>query len=244
MKVKASAAGALMLATGLFLPIAGPSPAKAAGSESAATSKPESATSEKSTKSSSRHLKKKRHAHRKYSRTVAKSAEADKAVEKAGASPYARPAMSESAANAYAQMNSADAAQGGIGDSAKAMSQAMSTKANTILLAAADNQADGRAPAEGAAVAPPEQLNDVDKVLQESQSSQAATSQTATSQTAASQRATSQTVAMAQEKPAQQDNSAQASGSDSLDKTSLIGKIFIAFGTLLTMASAARMFMA
>ena len=235
MKVKASAAGALMLATGLFLPIAGPSPAKAAGSESAAASKPESATSEKSTKSSSRYLKKKRHAHRKYSRTVAKSAETDKAAEKAGASPYARPAMSESAANAYAQMNSADAAQGGIGDSAKAMS----TKANTILLAAADNQADGQAPAEGAAVAPPEQLNAVDKVLQESQSSQAATSQTVASQTA-----TPQTVAMAQEKPAKQDNSAQASGSDSLDKTSLIGKIFIAFGTLLTMASAARMFMA
>jgi hypothetical protein len=239
MTVKASAAGALMLAAGLFLSIAGPSPAKAAGSESAAASKPESATSEKSTKSSSRYLKKKRHAHRKYSRTAAKPAETDKAAEKAGASPHARPAMSESAANAYAQMNSADAAQGGIGDSAKAMSQAMSTKANTILLAAADNQADGQAPAEGAAVAPPEQLNAVDKVLQESQSSQAATSQTEASQTA-----TSQTVAMAREKPAQQDNSAQVSGSDSLDKTSLIGKIFIAFGTLLTMASAARMFMA
>ena len=76
--------------------------------------------------------------------------------------------MSESVANANAQMNSADAAQGGIGDSAKAMSQAMSAKASTILLAAADNQADGRAPAEGAAVATPDQLNDVDKVLQES----------------------------------------------------------------------------
>jgi hypothetical protein len=37
-----------------------------------------------------------------------------------------------------------------------------------------------------------------------------------------------------------------ASGSDSStwDQTSLIGKIFIAFGALLTMASAARMFMA
>ena len=32
--------------------------------------------------------------------------------------------------------------------------------------------------------------------------------------------------------------------STSLDKTSLIGKIFIGFGALLTMASAARMFMA
>ena len=37
-----------------------------------------------------------------------------------------------------------------------------------------------------------------------------------------------------------------ASGSEAStwDQTSLIGKIFIAFGALLTMASAARMFMA
>ncbi len=143
--------------------------------------------------------------------------------------------MSESAANAYAQMNSADAAQGGIGNSA----QAMSTRASTILLASADNQADGQAPAEGAAVATPDQLNDVDKVLQESRSLQTGASQTVTPEPAASQ-----TVAMGQAKPAQQDSTVQVSGSDSLDKTSLIGKIFIAFGTLLTMASAARMFMA
>jgi hypothetical protein len=237
MKVKASAAGALMLAAGLFLSIAGPSPAKAAGSESAAASKSESATSEKSTKSSSRYLKKKRHAYRKPPRTASNPTESGKSSETPGAA--VRPAMSESVANANAQMNSADAAQGGIGDSAKAMSQAMSAKASTILLAAADNQADGRAPAEGAAVATPDQLNDVDKVLQESQSSQ-----TAAPETAASQPAASQTVAMAQVKPEQPENSAQASSSDSLDRTSLIGKIFIAFGTLLTMASAARMFMA
>ena len=100
----------------------------------------------------------------------------------------------------------------------------MSAKANTILLAAADNQADGQAPAEGAAVTAPDQLNDLDRALQENPSTQ--------------------TVAMAQAKPAQQEDPAQASNNDSLDKTSLIGKIFIAFGTLLTMASAARMFMA
>ena len=231
MTVKASAAGALMLAAGLFVSIAGPSPATAAGSESAAASKSESATSDKSAKSSSRYLKKKRYAYRKYTRTASKSAETGKAAEKAvaDASAGARPAMSESVANANAQMNSSDAAQGNIGDSARAMSQAMSAKANTILLAAADNQADGQAPAEGAAVAAPDQLNDVDRALQETQSSQTAASQT---------------VAMAQAKPAQQDDPAQASSSDSLDKTSLIGKIFIAFGTLLTMASAARMFMA
>ena len=66
MTVKASAAGALMLAAGLFVYIAGPSPATAAGSESAAASKSESATSGKSTKSSSRYWKKKHYAHRKY----------------------------------------------------------------------------------------------------------------------------------------------------------------------------------
>ena len=237
MTVKASAAGALMLAAGLFLSIAGP--ATAAGSEGAAKS--ENATSDKPAKSSSRYGKKKHYAHRKHTRTASKSAETAKTAEKAAAdaSAGAQPAMSESVANAYAQMNSADAAQGGIGDSVKAMSQAMSAKANTILLAAADNQADGQAPAEGAAVATPDQLNDVDKVLQESRSLQ-----TGASQTVASEPASSQTVAMGQAKPAQQDNPAQVSGSDSLDKTSLIGKIFIAFGTLLTMASAARMFMA
>lgn len=237
MTVKASAAGALMLATGLILSIAGPSPATAAGSEGAAASKSESATSEKSTKSSSRYLKKKRHAHRKYTRTASKSAETGKAAADAGAST--RQAIPESVANANAQMNSTDAAQGDIGDSAKGMSQAISAKASTILLAAADNHADGQAPAEGAAVATPDQLNDVDKVLQESRSLQ-----TGASQTVAPEPAASQTVAIGQAKPAQQDNPAQVSGSDSLDKTSLIGKIFIAFGTLLTMASAARMFMA
>ena len=224
MTVKASAAGALMLAAGLFVSIAGPSPATAAGSESAAASKSESATSGKSTKSSSRYWKKKHYAHRKYTRTASKSAQTGKAAEKADASADVRPAMSESVVNAYAQMNAADTAQSNIGDSARAMSQAMSAKANTILLAAADNQADGQAPAEGAAVTAPDQLNDLDRALQENPSTQ--------------------TVAMAQAKPAQQENPAQASSNDSLDKTSLIGKIFIAFGTLLTMASAARMFMA
>jgi hypothetical protein len=226
MTVKASAAGALMLAAGLFVSIAGPSPATAAGSESAAASKSESATSGKSAKSSSRYLKKKRYAYRKFTRTASKSAETGKAAEKdvADASAGVRPAMTESIANANAQMNSADAAQDSTGDNAKAMSQAMSAKANTILLAAADNQADGQAPAESAAVTAPDQLNDLDRALQENPSTQ--------------------TVAMAQAKPAQQENPAQASSNDSLDKTSLIGKIFIAFGTLLTMASAARMFMA
>ena len=107
-------------------------------------------------------------------------------------------------------------------DSAKGMSAAMSEKASTVLQAAADKPADAEAPADTAVVAP-DQLNDVDRALHPS----------------------SQTVAMASAKPAAESPD-QAANSDSstLDKTSLIGKVFIAFGALLTMASAARMFMA
>jgi len=220
MTVKAGAGVALMLAAGLFASFAGLSPATAAGRDGDAASKSESATSGKSARQTTRYWKKKRYAYRKYARTAAKSAETGKAAEKdvADASRSAQPAIPEWLANANAQMTSADAGP----DSAKAMSEAMSAKANTILLASADKPDDTQPPTE-AAVTAPDQLNDVDRALQETP--------------------VTQKVAMAQVKPAQ-DAPALASNSDSLDKTSLIGKIFIAFGTVLTMASAARMFMA
>jgi hypothetical protein len=113
------------------------------------------------------------------------------------------PSIPEAVANANAQMLLADATQGGARESAKAMSEAMSAKANTILLAAADQPAEPPAAAESGVVAA-DQLNDVDRALQ---------------QPASGQPPPAQTVAMAQAKPAQ-----QAQASDSLDKTSLIGK--------------------
>ncbi len=116
-------------------------------------------------------------------------------------------------------MASADA----LADSASAMT----AKANTVLLAAADKPADAQATADAPAVAS-DQLNDVDRALQ-------ATPAPAT-QTVAMASAARPVAAAAALAPA--DDSA------SLDKTSLIGKIFIGFGALLTMASAARMFMA
>ena len=72
----------------------------------------------------------------------------------------------------------------------------------------------------------PDQLNDVDRALQESPSR--ADGRDGPGQTGAA------------------DAAAQAGEQRQLDldQTSLIGKIFIAFGALLTMASAARMFMA
>ena len=225
MTIKASAGSALILAAGLLLGFAGPLPAIAAGTDadSAAVSKPDSATPGKS----ARH--KKRYAHRKDTRAAPKSAESNKTDEKqvADASGGAPPAIPAWLANANAQMTATDAAAAP--DSAKGMSAAMSEKANTVLQAAADKPADAEAPADAAAAAP-DQLNETDRALhlQEAPASSA------------------QTVALASTSRPAAESPGQAAANDSstLDKTSLIGKIFIAFGALLTMASAARMFMA
>jgi hypothetical protein len=221
MTVKASAA--LIFAAGLFVGFAAPPSAMAAGTDadSAVTSTSESATSEKPAKHGSRHLKK-RDAHRKSTREASKPDENKKTDEKPVVDASGTPPAMPGWLAANAQMTAADAPP----DSAKGMSAAMSEKANTVLQAATDTPAAAETPAADATVVAPDQLNDVDRALQEAP-------------------ATQQTVAMASAKPAA-DSTAQAANSESstLDKTSLVGKIFIAFGALLTMASAARMFMA
>ena len=219
MMIKASGRSALILATGLFVCFAGPSPVVAASSDSAAaTSKSDGATTGKSVGHSARYWK--RYAHRKSSKLASKSAETKKAADKDSTdiSGNNAPAIPASVANANAQLASAEAPA----DSASAMT----AKANTILLAAADKPA--QADAQGSpdpAVVSSDQLNDVDRALQ--------------------QNPATQTVAMAVARPLPA-SPVQMSSSDSAtwDQTSLIGKIFIAFGALLTMASAARMFMA
>jgi hypothetical protein len=225
MTIKASARSALILAAGLLVSFAGPPAAMAAGTDtdSAPTSKSENATSGKSVKSGSRYLKK-RYAHRKDTRTASKSTEDKTADEKqvADASGATPPAIPQWLANANAQMTATDAAP----DSAKGMSAAMSEKANTVLQAAADKPADAEAPADPA-VAAPDQLNETDRALQ------------------LQDVPSTKTVAMAStSRPASETGQAANNDSSTLDKTSLIGKIFIAFGALLTVASAARMFMA
>ena len=98
--------------------------------------------------------------------------------------------------------------------------KAMSARANDSLQAAPA----GAQPAADTQVVAADQLNDVDRALHESQPPAA-------------------TLAMASAAPvaAVTTNSTENSA---WDQTSLIGKVFIAFGALLTMASAARMFMA
>ncbi len=217
--IKASGRSALILVTGLFVCLAGPAPA-ASGDSATAASKSASATSGKSIKHRSRHWR--RHAHRKHSRAASKSVETRKTADKDTADAgNAAPSIPASVANANAEMASDDPATGSAG--------AMSAKASTILQAA-DKPADAQVPTDAqaptnAAVVASDQLNDLDRALQETPAPQ--------------------TVGMAPVKPAPaaavvvSDNS-----TSSWDQASLLGKIFIGFGALLTMASAARMFMA
>jgi hypothetical protein len=210
MMVKASGRAALIIATGLMVCFAGPAPVVAASSDSAAaTSKSESATSGKSARQSVRHWK--RYA-RKSAKVASKSADSKKSTENdaADVSSTNAPKIPSTVANANAQLTSSDAA-----DSASAMT----AKANTMLLAAADKPI----PAD-AAVVSSDQLNDVDRALQ--------------------QPPATQTVAMVSAKPAAMPVEASGSEASTWDQTSLVGKVFIAFGALLTIASAARMFMA
>jgi hypothetical protein len=214
MMIKASGRSALILATGLWVCLAGPSQAAASADSAATTSK--SATpvaSNKYAKHSSRHWKKV--AHRKSSGLALKSSPAgttDVADDDGGSSS----ALPPSVANANAQLASADMPAGN--------AKAMTARANSIVQAAPDSAADAQ-PATGTQVVSSDQLNDVDRALRASD-------------------APAPTVAMASADTPAAPVMARSDENSTWDQTSLIGKIFIGFGALLTMASAARMFMA
>jgi hypothetical protein len=158
----------------------------------------------------------KTYAHRKSSKEALKPPAGDKAVA-AGAddnSPDSS-AIPSSVANANAELPSGDAPT-------RNATRAMSARANDLLQNATENPADDPPAAETQLVSA-DQLNDVDRALQ---------STPPTQQMAAA------------EPPAAPVAASNSSESSTWDQTSLIGKIFIGFGALLTMASAARMFMA
>jgi hypothetical protein len=134
-----------------------------------------------------------------------------------GDSPTAIP---PSVANANARLASADTPAG--------KAKAMSARANEILQTAPDNAADAQPAAETQLVSA-DQLNDVDRTLRETTRPAPTLAMAAAEAPAA---------------PAATVMAAASNESSTWDQTSLIGKIFIGFGALLTMASAARMFMA
>jgi hypothetical protein len=242
MNIKASGRSALIIAAGFWVCVSGPLQAAEDADGGVNASKAESAAG--APVALNKFAKKTRHvkhvsSHRKSvkvasktSTGTAKDSEKKKAVEadavlKDDDSPATLP---PSVANANAQLAAADL---------PADTNSVSTKASNMLRTMAARQGDStdaQAPAPAANQAPApaantelvaaDQLNDVDRALSEAKSEE----KPALPPTV--------TMAMAQA-PAAVSNDDSTWG-----QTSLIGKIFIAFGGLLTLASAARMFMA
>jgi hypothetical protein len=223
MIIKANGCSALILATGLFVCLTGPS--QAAGTDATAASpKSESAAPlvlNKYTKHSAHHGKS--YAHRSSSKLAQKSADKkDAATDVAPDNSDNSSAIPPEVANANAQMATGDVPGGN--------AKAMSARANDIVQAAPATPGDAQVTADTPVVAA-DQLNDVDRALREASPHSAPTLAMASADTPAAPAAP----VMA---------SSNSSEGSTWDQTSLIGKIFIGFGALLTMASAARMFMA
>lgn len=219
--MKASGRAALVVLTGLLL-LFGAS--VQAAPSSAASTKPDSASKEADAGKPA----KQRH-HASHRRTGSKTAQkSDDKTDKTDATPQADQAKASTAvpassqmppevANAKAQLAAADTPPA-------AAASAMTGRANDNVQAAADNSA---APNSENQVVAPDQLNDLDRALQQDNPP--------------AQRAV---VAATDAQPRPAPVMASSQPNSAWDQSSLIGKIFIGVGTLLTLASAARMFMA
>jgi hypothetical protein len=234
----------LILATGLFMCFAGPPAAagadgNAAAASQSANSEPDGAAAEpakhhKRIRHASRHWRS--YAHHKSGQVALKSSPAKKADATDGAADgHISTAIPPSVANANAQLATADTPDSN--------AKAMTARANDMLQAAQDNipraAAEKPADAQPAAetqVLPPDQLNDVDRTLPASAASAPAPAPAMTSADAPAQ-------AMASADSPDEPVVANSDDSSSVDRTSLIGKIFMACGGVLTLASAVRMFM-
>jgi hypothetical protein len=213
MIVKASGRAALILVTGLFACFA--SPLYAAGDEPAAGSR-SAGTSDSATAGdkAAKHARySKKYTHRKSAKAASKSSTERKAAAADDGDSPHTPPSSEIPPSV------ADAnAQMASADTPAANAQDVAVRAGNSLQmpTAADTQSAGETQ-----IVTADQLNDVDRALHED-----------SRQTTA--------LAMATAEPP-----AATAGNENTvwDQTSLIGKIFIGFGALLTMASAARMFM-
>ncbi|OPY97747.1 hypothetical protein A5906_36405 [Bradyrhizobium sacchari] len=233
--MKASGRAALILLAGLFLlfgSAAQAAPASAAGSQSdsagkqADAVKPSKHRYHSSRRTSSKTARKSSGDNAEGKDTAAKAGEAKsgeaksgetKTGDKADSGLPASSQMPSEVANANAQLAAADTPPA-------AAASAMTGRANNNVQAAADNAA---APNAESQIVEPDQPNDLDRALQQDNPP--------------GQKAV---LAAAEAQPRPAPVMASSQQSSAWDQSSLIGKIFIGVGTLLTLASAARMFMA
>lgn len=215
--MKASGRAALIVLTGLLLLFG----ASVQAAPSSASTKPDGASQQaeavkpgKQRRHSSRHHTDSKTAQKSDDKTDA-TPRADEA--KANTGVPASNQMPPEVANANAQLAAADTPPA-------AAASAMTGRANDNVQAAADNSA---SPGAENQVVAPDQLNDLDRALQQDNPP-----------------AQKAVVAATDAQPRPAPVMASSQPSSAWDQSSLIGKIFIGVGTLLTLASAARMFMA
>lgn len=222
--MKASGRAALILLAGLFVLFGGvaqAAPGQATGDKS------DSAGKQADAAKPSKH---RRHESRRTSSSKAAQKSDDKADKDDAAAKAEEPKADDKAENgapASSQMPPAVAdahAQLAADSPTAAAASALTDRANDNVQAAADNT--NAAAAEGQVVAP-DQLNDIDRALQQDNPP-----------------AQKAVIAATEAPPRPAPVMASSQQSSAWDQSSLIGKIFIGVGTLLTLVSAARMFMA
>ncbi len=219
MTVKASACSALILAAGIFVPCLSPVQAETGTKALVADSSSDSARGAPATvRKHFRHVWRHGYAHRK-SQAIAPKADPEKSEPPAAMAQTvtvdskALREIPPSVANANAQMLLAGVQ----------LSAAAAIPAGSYAQAAPDSATSVKSEAGTQIVAAADQLNEVDRSLQEGGPPAAGA---------------------ASPPPASAPTMTMTSESSVWDQTSMIGKIFIGFGALLTMASAARLFMA
>ncbi len=218
--MKASGRAALVVLTGLLL-----LGAAAQAAPSSASTKPDGASKQADAVKPGKPRRHSSHRHTD-SKTAQKS---DDKTDKTDATPQADEAKASTDVPASSQMlpevANANAQLAPTDTPTAAAASAMTGRANDNLQAAADNSA---VPNADNQVVAPDQLNDLDRALQQDNPP-------------AQQKAV---VAATDAQPRPAPVMASSQPNSAWDQSSLIGKIFIGVGTLLTLASAARMFMA
>lgn len=218
--MKASGRAALIVLTGLLLLFG----ASVQAAPSSASTKPDGASQQAEAVKPG---KQRRHSSRHHtdSKTAQKS---DDKTDKTDATPQADEAKANTGVPASSQMRpevaNANAQLAAADTPPAAAASAMTGRANDNVQAAADNSA---SPGAENQVVAPDQLNDLDRALQQDNPP-----------------AQKAVVAATDAQPRPAPVMASSQPNSAWDQSSLIGKIFIGVGTLLTLASAARMFMA
>jgi hypothetical protein len=229
MTMRAGGHSALIVAVGMLVCFAGPSLAAAGADATAGTDATADSTSETAAvpvKHTAHHAK--TYAHHKPGKVAQKSAADRKADTAADDRDAKSSAISPSVADAHAQMVFPETPTGN--------ASAMTARANDILQSAPDKPADGQP-------MPDSQLTSADQLNQLNDADRALSDGAPAAPAVAAAPAVPMAAAETQVSPAAPELASTGQRPTS-DQATLIGKVFIGVGMLLTMASAARMFMA